>query len=104
MRARVSMLGRDWTRAFLRANLTAPTVSVMPVSRMRPSGIMPTMAAVAPKTEAWRLSELVSWRWKSMAPSGMMTSASTLMMVFRVFMSGAAGFFMRLASADNLPA
>lgn len=49
-RASVSILSSDCTSALLRARFRALTVSVIPVSRISPSGIMPSMAADAPST------------------------------------------------------
>ena len=51
-RARVSMPNSSCTSVFLRPSFTTPAISATEVSRIRPSGIMPIMAATALGTES----------------------------------------------------
>ena len=86
-RASVSMQYSCCTSTFDFAKPTTATASTVDVSRMSPSGIMPTSADTVD-----RMAPLVStpprkcWRANSNAPSGKMTKLTNRMMRFRLFM------------------
>ena len=71
-RARVSTAGMSCTRAWRWASRTTPTAIAMLVSSTRPSGIIVTTPAIAPRIASSRVWSACSWLQVNSAPIGMM--------------------------------
>ena len=100
-RASVSMQYSCCTSTFDFAKRTTATASTVDVSRMSPSGIMPTSAATVDRM-AWSSatpSPLKNMRANSSAPTGKITQLTNLMMPFRLFMISELTALCCLASA-----